>query len=145
MKIDKNRLNKYLLDTKSRTNEIKRLLDEFSNEEVLSDDWKIKGLKYLIVEMAEIMANTLTHILTRDKGESITGYIETIIKSGEIGIISQSLTDKLKPFFDFRNSLVHRYWMISDEKFLDLVRKNYKDFLTFIEEIEKYIKNCDHN
>jgi len=44
--------------------------------------------------------------------EAVSGYVETIIKSGEAGVISESLSNKLKPFFDFRNSLVPRYWII---------------------------------
>lgn len=140
MKIDRERLQNYLLDIQSRTKETEKLLEKYSNNEILSDNWRVRGLKYLMVEIAEIMANTLTHILTRDRGESVSGYVETIIKSGEIGIISKALSDKLKPFFDFRNSIIHRYWIISDDKLLELVRKDYKDFLNFIEEIEKYLK-----
>jgi len=140
MKIDRERLQNYLLDIQSRTKETEKLLEKYSNNEILSDNWRVRGLKYLMVEIAEIMANTLTHILTRDRGESVSGYVETIIKSGEIGIISKALSDKLKPFFDFRNSIIHRYWIISDDMLLELVRKNYKDFLNFIEEIEKYLK-----
>lgn len=140
MRIDRDRLQNYLLDIQSRTKETEKLLKKFSDDEILSDNWRVRGLKYLIVEIAEIMANTLTHILTRDRGESVSGYVETIIKSGEMGIISKALSDKLKPFFDFRNSIIHRYWIISDDKLLELVRKNYKDFLNFIEEIEKYLK-----
>jgi len=140
MKIDREKLQNYLLDIQSRTKETEKLLEKYSNNEILSDNWRVRGLKYLMVEIAEIMANTLTHILTRDRGESVSGYVETIIKSGEIGIISKALSDKLKPFFDFRNSIIHRYWIISDDMLLELVRKNYKDFLNFIEEIEKYLK-----
>jgi uncharacterized protein YutE (UPF0331/DUF86 family) len=36
--------------------------------------------------------------------------------------------------------LGHRYWYISDEKLLSLVRENQDDFLTFIEAIEKYLR-----
>ena len=140
MKLDKNRIQNYLLDIKSRTLEIENLFEELSNEKLLNQPWLIKGLKYLLIEIAEIMANTLTHIMTRDRGEVVAGYIETIIRAGETGIVSKSLSDKLKPFFDFRNSLIHRYWIISDDRLLDLVRENYKDFYNFIEEMEKYLK-----
>jgi uncharacterized protein YutE (UPF0331/DUF86 family) len=71
----------------------------------------------------------------------VVGYIETIIRAGETGILPESLSIKLKPFFDFRNSLIHRYWFISDEKLLSLVRENKTDFISFIEAIENYIKN----
>ncbi|HZX09375.1 MAG TPA: HepT-like ribonuclease domain-containing protein [Acidobacteriota bacterium] len=140
MNLDKERLDNYLLDIKKRNIEIEDLLEKYTDKQIVTDSWLIRGLKYLLIEIAEIMANTLIHIITKDKGESVTGYIETIVKSGEIGILSKSTVDRLKPFFDFRNSLVHRYWIISDEKLVELVRKNHKDFYAFIEEIEKYVK-----
>lgn len=139
MKLDKNRIQNYLLDIKSRVLEIEELLDRHTAEELLAQPWLIKGIKYLLIELAEIMANVLTHIFTRDKGEAVTGYVEMIVRAGEKGIISESLANKLKPFFDFRNALVHRYWIISDDKLIILTQENYKDFLNFIEEIEKYI------
>jgi len=139
MKLDKNRIQNYLLDIKSRVLEIEELLHRHTAEELLVQPWLIKGLKYLLIELAEIMANVLTHIFTRDKGEAVTGYVEMIVRAGEKGIISESLSNKLKPFFDFRNALVHRYWIISDDKLIILTQENYKDFLNFIEEIEKYL------
>src|SRR4030042_5376748 len=139
MKIDTARLQNYLLDIKSRTIEIEKLLSNNNNEQILSNPWLIRGLKYLLIEIAEIMANALTHILTRDKGQTVTGYIDTIIKAGDVSIISDSLSKKLKPFFDFRNSIIHRYWIISDEKLLLLTRENYKDFELFIDEIKIYM------
>jgi uncharacterized protein YutE (UPF0331/DUF86 family) len=66
--------------------------------------------------------------------------VETIIRAGETKILSEDLSKRLKPFFDFRNSLIHRYWSISDEKFLSLVRENKGDFISFVEAIENYLK-----
>ncbi|OGF58772.1 MAG: hypothetical protein A2Y62_09715 [Candidatus Fischerbacteria bacterium RBG_13_37_8] len=140
MKIDTARLQNYLLDIKSRTIEIEKLLSNNNNEQILSDPWLIRGLKYLLIEIAEIMANTLTHIITRDKGQTVTGYVDTIIKAGDLSIISESLSKKLKPFFDFRNSIIHRYWIISDEKLLLLTRENHKDFELFIDEIKIFMQ-----
>ena len=144
MKLDKDRIENYLRDIKLRTGEIENLVNNYSQNEILSQKWIIRGLKYLLIEIAEIMANTLTHILAKGRGESVTGYVETIIKAGETGIISKNLANKLKPFFDFRNSIIHRYWIISDDKLLALVKDNYKDFYNFIEEIEKYFKRIKY-
>jgi uncharacterized protein YutE (UPF0331/DUF86 family) len=93
-----------------------------SDAEILKEPWVLKGLKYTLIEIAEAMANTLQHILAKEMGEPVTGYVETIIRSGETKILPESLVTKSKPFFDFRNSLIHRYWFISDEKLLSLVR-----------------------
>jgi uncharacterized protein YutE (UPF0331/DUF86 family) len=141
MKIDIEKIQQYLSEIKTRHREIEELLLKSSNAQILKEPWVLKGLKYALIEIAEAMANTLQHILAKDMGEPVVGYVETIIRAGETNILSESLSKKLKPFFDFRNSLIHRYWFISDEKLLTLVRENKTDFISFIEAIENYIKN----
>jgi uncharacterized protein YutE (UPF0331/DUF86 family) len=95
-------------------------------------------VKYTLIEVAEAMANVLQHILAKDMGEPVIGYTETIIRASELRILSEELSKKLKPFFDFRNSLIHRYWIISDSKLLSLVRENSSDFDAFIPAILFY-------
>jgi len=141
MKIDTEKIQHYLLEIKARHIEIEELLLKNSDAEILKEPWVLKGLKYTLIEIAEAMANILQHILAKDRGEPVVGYIETIIRAGETGILPETLSKKIKPFFDFRNSLIHRYWFISDEKLLALVRENKTDFTSFIEAIENYIKN----
>lgn len=141
MKIDIEKIQQYLSEIKARHCEIEELLLKSSDAEILKQPWVLKGLKYALIEIAEAMANTLQHILAKDMGEPVVGYVETIIRAGEMSILSESLSKKLKPFFDFRNSLIHRYWFISDEKLLSLVRDNRNDFISFIEAVEVYVKN----
>lgn len=141
MKIDIERIQRYLGEIKACHHEIEELLLKNNDQEILKDPWILRGLKYILIEIAEAMANTLQHILAKDMGEPVTGYVETIVQAGETKILSETLSQKLKPFFDFRNSLIHRYWFISDEKLLLLVRENKDDFISFIEAIESYIRN----
>ena len=140
MKIDIERIQRYLLEIKARHYEIDQFMGRMSDAELLEDTWVLKGLKYVLVEIAEAMANLLQHILAKEMGEPVTGYVETIIRAGEANILSDSLSKRLRPFFDFRNSLIHRYWFISDEKLLSLVRENKEDFTSFISEVEDYLK-----
>jgi len=141
MKIDIERIQRYLGEIKAHHNEIEELLLKNTDQEILKDPWILRGLKYILIEIAEAMANTLQHILAKDMGEPVTGYVETIIRASETKILSETLSQKIKPFFDFRNSLIHRYWFISDEKLLSLVRENKDDFISFIQAIESYIRN----
>ncbi len=45
----------------------------------------------------------------------------------------------LKPFFDFRNSLIHRYWIADDAIFINNLSEGKGDFLVFCDEIEKKV------
>lgn len=141
MKIDTEKIQRYLGEIKTRHYEIGELLQKNVDTKILKDPWVMKGLKYALIEIAEAMANILQHILAKDMGEPVTGYVETVIRAGQTNILSESLSKKIKPFFDFRNSLIHRYWFISDDKLLLLVRENIDDFNSFIEAIENYIQH----
>ena len=74
-------------------------------------------------------------------GIAVSGDIDTIAKGRKEGIISEGLFQKLKPFFDFRNSLVHRYWIIDDEKLIANIEAGRDDFDQFAEELENYIQS----
>lgn len=77
--------------------------------------------------------------LSKEEKNKITkGYIDAVKKSADNGIISERLSVSLTPLFDFRYSLVHRYWTIEDRILLENCRTGLKDFMDFIEEIEKF-------
>jgi uncharacterized protein YutE (UPF0331/DUF86 family) len=92
MKIDTEKIQQYLLEIKARHREITELLLKNSDANILKEPWVLKGLKYTLIEIAEAMANILQHILAKDRGEPVVGYIETIIRAGETGIVSDTLS-----------------------------------------------------
>lgn len=135
MKVDPIRMKRYLAEIKRNSLELNRLIDR---NELVSDTTPMKAAKYILIELAEAMTNVVQHILARDKGIAVSGYIDAILKAYENGLISEPLFQKLKPFFDFRNSLIHRYWTIDDSRLIDNLNKGRHDFDRFIEEIEAY-------
>ncbi len=141
MKADKTRITKYLYDILSNVRDIEGLLKEHGKDEILKDRHLVKSIKYSLVEISEAMSLVLQHILAKQYGTPVKGYIDTIKKASDAGLIPPHLSLSLKPFFDFRNSLVHRYWIIDDEKLLDNCKTGVKDFLTFIETIESFLKS----
>ena len=138
MKIDSVRVKKYLADIVRSANDLKKIIEQNSLE---PGSIELKAAKYILIELAEAMSNTLQHVLAKQKGIAVSGYIDTIVKGNREGIISEELYQKLKPFFDFRNSLVHRYWIIDDEKLIANIQTGQNDFDQFAEELENYIKS----
>ena len=136
MKVDSVRLKKYLADIVRSANELKKIIEQNFLE---PGTIELKAAKYILIELVEAMSNTLQHILAKQKGIAVSGYIDTIVKGRKEGIISEGLFQKLKPFFDFRNSLVHRYWIIDDEKLIANIDAGRDDFGQFAEELENYI------
>jgi len=140
MNLDSKRIESYLYDIKKNSIELESLLEEHSDEEILKSSILIKAIKYSLIEIAEAMANTLQHILARGMGRPATGYMDTLVKAREREIISEGLFSSFKPFFEFRNLLIHRYWKMEDVVILKNLRDSYRDFYVFIEEIERLIK-----
>ncbi len=133
MRLSEQRLQKYLNEVLQCARKVEQIIS--GTEDLQEKD--ILALKYLVIEVAEAMANTLQHILAKEFGLSVKGYVDTILKADDKGVISHELFLRIKPFFDFRNALIHRYWKIDDKLFLKNLKEGYRDFLRFIEEIEE--------
>ena len=139
MALDKDKLLKYINDIEQQTAVIEAALNT-SNQDLLVDTLKLNGLKYAILTNAEAVGSCLQHILAKKYFIAITGYSEIIKKAGEKEIISPDLLKRLVPFIHFRNMLVHHYWRVEDETFLENLRQGVNDFHKFREEIKEIIK-----
>ena len=138
MKVDKVRIQHYLVQIRKNSLELNQLIDA---NDMAVDSVPLKAAKYLIIELAEAISNTIQHILAKEKGVAVSGYIDTVLKGRDHGIISEDLFQRLKPFFDFRNSLIHRYWVIDDQRLIDNIFSGRTDFDVFLAEIEAYLSH----
>jgi uncharacterized protein YutE (UPF0331/DUF86 family) len=138
--IDKVRIKRYLVEIRKHSSDLRKLVEE---NRLSPDAMELKAAKYMLIELAEAVSNTTQHILAKEKGLTVSGYVDTIVKAFREGIISKNLFEKMKPFLDFRNSLIHRYWTIDDTHLIENIQNGYKDFDQFVEEIESYLKHID--
>ena len=136
MKVDSIRIKSYLSEIRRNSLSLQQLLDQ---NEIIPDSVPLKAAKYILIELAEAMSNTIQHILAKEMGTAVSGYIDTVVKAHDNGIISDDLFQRLKPFFDFRNSLIHRYWVIDDQRLISNIQNGRNDFDQFVEEIEAYL------
>mgnify|MGYP005839340811 CR=1 FL=1 len=136
MKVDVVRVRSYCTEIRRYSQELNQLVD---TNELRADSVALKAAKYLLIELAEAMAQTLQHVLAREKGLAASGYIDGLVKAHESGIISEELFQRLKPFFDFRNTLIHRYWAVADHRIIEDIRHGRGDFDRFVEELEAYL------
>jgi len=133
VKADRARIQSYLMDIRKSSLELNQLIDQ---NELIPDSLALKATKYVLIELAEAMANTIQHILAKEKGVAVSGYVDTIVKAYENGLITEDLFERLKPFFDFGNSLVHGYWTIDDQRLIENIKVGRNDFERFLKEIE---------
>jgi uncharacterized protein YutE (UPF0331/DUF86 family) len=135
-------MKRYFTEIRKNSLDLNTLID---SKELLPGSIPLKAAKYILIELAEAMSNTIQHILAKDKGIAVSGYIDTILKAYENRLVSENLFQRLKPFFDFRNSLIHRYWSISDERLVENILQGRKDFDLFLEEVEAYLESLDES
>ena len=138
MRVDIKRVRQYLIEITRNSQELKKIV---AQEELEPDSIALKAAKYLLIELAEAMSNCLQHLLAKQQGIAVSGYIDTIAKGRREGLLSEDLFSKLKPFFDFRNSLIHRYWTIDDDKLIENIRGGLNDFDRFADEMEAYLSS----
>ena len=136
MKVDPIRMRSYLAEIRSNSLALNQLIDQ---NELRPDSVPLRAAKYILIELAEGMSRAIQHILAKEKGIAVSGYVDTVVKAYESGIFSQNLFQRLKPFFDFRNSLIHRYWGVDDQRLIGNIKSGRHDFDRFIEEIEDYL------
>ncbi|MFN3740060.1 MAG: type VII toxin-antitoxin system HepT family RNase toxin [Thermodesulfovibrionales bacterium] len=140
MNIDRKRINQYLYEIRENTDDIKNILNSIREEEILSNKNLLKALKFSLIEISEAISLVLQHLLAKEYGTPVKGYIDTIKKAHEKNIIDEQLYNALKPFFDFRNTLIHRYWEVNDTMLLKNLKRNYQKFYDFIDIITDRFK-----
>ncbi len=107
----------------------------------LNDARNPLSLKYMLIQAVEAITDSCQHILAKSFGAPCVGYSDCIDKAEKKNIISAALAEKLKKLVNLRNALIHRYWIIDDEKLLELTKDNIKDLKEFTNQIDNYISN----
>jgi len=113
VKLDYDRLQKYLDEIAAETIDAERLLHQ-KQIDIVVNPTVLKSLKYSTIVIAEAIASILQHILAKKHNIVVDGYTSVFIKSKERQIISDNLMARLQPFIQFRNMLVHQYWRVDD-------------------------------
>ena len=141
MKLDKERLEKYLDELAAETIDIEKIISQKDKKtsDVLPDPHILKSLKYSTIVIAEAIASTLQHILAKKHNVVIDGYMAVFSESKEHKVISTELLTKLQPFIRFRNMLVHQYWRVDDKVFMKNLKNGLNDFHGFVNQVRKIV------
>jgi len=141
VKLDHDRLQKYLDEIAAETIDVEALLQQKSNKhiDIVGNPTVLKSLKYSTIVIAEAIASVLQHILAKKHNIVIDGYTSVFTKSKEHKLISSELMSRLQPFIRFRNMLVHQYWRVDDNEFVQNLNAGLNDFRNFVNEIRQLV------
>lgn len=141
MRLDHDRLQKYLDEIAAETIDIKDLFKQERQRQIdiVGNPIVMKSLKYSTIVIAEAIASILQHILAKKHNIVVDGYTAVFTKSRDRKIISRELMGRLQPFIRFRNMLVHQYWRVDDSVFVQNLSSGLKDFHNFVIEIKQLV------
>jgi uncharacterized protein YutE (UPF0331/DUF86 family) len=134
VELDQKRIDSYLQQIATEAGDLEKIL-ALPDGQLVSDRAKLKSLKYSVIVIAEAMTGALQHILAKKHSVAVDGYSDALMKSTQHKLVDEELLGRLRPFFVFRNMLVHQYWKVQDETFLKNLRAGLSDFREFVRKI----------
>ncbi|MBI5562138.1 MAG: DUF86 domain-containing protein [Deltaproteobacteria bacterium] len=138
--IDRDRVARAKADMLDALGQMESILGE-GRQSYLSDPKSRAALKYLLIETVEAVADVCQHLLARTKGLPCEGYVDCAAKAGKAGIISPELSNRLRRLADLGNSLIHRYWIIDDERLFNETLEGKGDIRKFLDEIDGLLRS----
>ena len=73
MKVDPVRIKNYMSEIRRNSIALQELLDQ---NEIVPESVPLKAAKYILIKLVEAMSNTIQHILAKEKGSAVSGYID---------------------------------------------------------------------
>lgn len=114
-------------------------IETMTKAEYIKDVYKRKATERLLQELIEAAIDINSHLIVQSSKTAPDDYYESFIKTGELGIISSNLAEKLAPSAGLRNRLVHEYDLINHSLVLESVKMAEELYPEYIREIETFI------
>jgi uncharacterized protein YutE (UPF0331/DUF86 family) len=123
-----------------RLDEIKEAIDFL--RKIKSEELEIKErfllARYHLQIILEAMFTIGNQIIANHLFRKPTAYKDILTILCENKILDKDLHEKLIPFADLRNRLVHSYWKISKEELMQIIEAQLIYFQRFLETIVNY-------
>lgn len=130
---------------RDRAREIRESLNKIrayatqSDTDFFADERNLYTVMHLLLISIEAVASICNHLLAKTASKAPASYGECFEGLRELGILDETLTDRLIQMVRFRNILVHRYWQVEPERVLRYARENLEDFEDFLKGVGKFV------
>lgn len=112
------KIAKLVSEMRKAINRLKSL-KTLDKESFLSDPDKIGSTKYNFIIAIESAIDICNHIISQNGCRTPEDYADTFQVLGEQGAFDKDFTTGLKNMAKFSNRLIHLYWEVDDEQYLD--------------------------
>lgn len=118
-----------------------RAIGQTPKEVWLLDARSINSAKYLLIVAAEAALDICNHLAARKGGRSPADYADCIVVLAEMGILDETLMQRLVRMVKFRNLLVHLYWKVDDAEIYRIIQENLGDFDRYLAAVGDYLQS----
>jgi uncharacterized protein YutE (UPF0331/DUF86 family) len=114
----------------SEINEAIEYLGSIHRETLVARDKFLLG-RYFLQTMLEALFTIGNQIISNNNYQKPAAYKDILLILAENKVIDNELCQKLLPFANLRNRLVHTYWKVSEDELLEISRdlSPFKRFL----------------
>lgn len=140
MGLDRERMLAKISYIKEQVAGIDSLLKSKKKEDILSDPWLVKGLKYSLQTAVEAMIDLAYHVTAKKFGHAPTDARDALRILAEEGIIEKERLAVYTAMVGFRNRIVHGYQEVSPEKVYSVAKFELGDFDKYIRELGALLK-----
>lgn len=116
-----------------------RALGEAPREPFLADPRSVNSAKYLLIVATEAALDICNHLAARRGGRTPADYADCIAVLAEIGVVDDSLRQRLVRMARFRNLLVHLYWRVLDAEVYRVIREDLADLDEYLASLGRYL------
>lgn len=140
MKLDEERIFEKIAYIQGQVSAIQSLLHENSKEEIIADQWLIRGLKYSLQTSVEAMIDIAYHISAKHIKAAPADGREAIAILTQNGILADDEQELYSAMIGFRNRVVHGYQTISNERVYEISSTDLSVFSDFIKQLRSFLK-----
>lgn len=143
MNIDHDRISSKIAFIREQAAAVKALLSDKSKEEILSDPWLVKGLKYALQTAVEAMVDIAYHISVKEYEHAPTEARDAFRVLAEGGLITRKDLYVYGAMIGFRNRVVHGYQEVSPERVYEIAHNEIGDFEKYIRQVSVLLRGKD--
>ncbi len=126
---------------KEQVADIRDIITNKKQQEILSNKWFLKGIKYSLQTAIEAQIDIAYHLAAKRFSRAPLNAREAFVILMENQIISELDLDEYSAMIGFRNRVVHGYQKISNERLIEMTINELQSFETFIKKIEDFAVN----
>lgn len=140
MTIDRDRISSKIAFIREQVNSMKTLLNEKSKEDILSNPWIIKGLKYSLQTAIEAMIDIAYHVAAKKYEHAPAEARDALRVLTEGGIIARKDLAVYGAMIGFHNLVVHGYQEVSADRVYEIAHNELGDFEKYLRQISILLK-----